>query len=638
MNHLKWMGHSATILDIHKNLRADLQTCEVTLVAKGHSVKAHRFVLSSCSDLLRTLLSDIPLGQECSIMVPDIKGQLLDNVLAFIYLGECSLSSSNLSEFLEAINVMGIKSAISFECNTNALQAAQQQQNQSNNNAMASSPPAASVMDGGAMNTVRHVSASTTGPAPSVSLHQEELIETQAVLHADTQTVSTSSSNVISAEASSRDLEFLDVYHEPQHKITYSIEHVPGSTGGNEFILTENSGTFTLTHHNHKLESNSSAASTNMEVTEDEACESHIIEDYSSGEEPLIHIAEAPTNSAIANVSVPVQTANMATNTSNTASIIQIKPKMKTIKLKSHSTSTATMIPKIERVNTTIDNSQNTDDHLSILNSSGSTDENCTLIKNNSASDSVGNATNESGDFSMNTLGLTAADMAYEAMANEGMSLPKAAVKFNVSKSELWSRVRRTGVENLHKSPKLDPEKLDVIEMASQAVISEGLSLQKAAVRFDISKTVLWRRVRKHPQYMKTTRENPIISKAYERLKSGESLKSISQDLDIPMSTLHRHKVRLSQSGQLPDFVTCKKRDSMSKDDLKLKLAKAVHACVHEGMSQNHAANLYEISKSTLWRHLQRRVAEAEAAETSEGAVEESMGEEEDIKEEVILS
>lgn len=66
--------------------------------------------------------------------------------------------------------------------------------------------------------------------------------------------------------------------------------------------------------------------------------------------------------------------------------------------------------------------------------------------------------------------------------------------------------------------------------------------------------------------------------------------------------------------------------------DLKLKLAKAVHACVHEGMSQNHAANLFQISKSTLWRHLQKRVAEAEAAES------ESMGDEDEIKQEVILS
>lgn len=152
----------------------------------------------------------------------------------------------------------------------------------------------------------------------------------------------------------------------------------------------------------------------------------------------------------------------------------------------------------------------------------------------------------------------------------------------------------------------------DALELAADAVLHEGLSLQKAADRFDISKTVLWRRVRSNPAYMRIKREKPSLSEAYERLKNGDSLKSISQDLSIPMSTLHRHKVRLAAQGRLPEFVACRRRDSTPKDELRDKLAKAVHACVNGGMSQNHAANLFEIPKSTLWRHLQRRVTAAE--------------------------
>ncbi|XP_037827627.1 uncharacterized protein LOC119615695 [Lucilia sericata] len=625
MNNLKWMGHSATILDIHKNLRADLKSCEVTLVAKGHCVKAHRFVLSSCSDLLRCLLTDVPIGQECCVMVPDIKGHLLDNVLAFIYLGECSLSSTNLSEFLEAINILGIKSAISFECNTNALQTAQNSQQNSIalDGTSTSMAPASST----SLGSSRQVAVSA---AVEATLHQEEIIETQSVMHTEANTPTTS--NSATNPGTTRELDFLDVYHEPQHKITYSIEHVPGSTAGNEYILTENSGTFTLTHSG-KLESTSSPAeSSNMEVTEDENCESHIIEEYSSGDEPLIQIGETAQEHHVTVVQQPTpQQHHNQTNTipisstaTTTTAIIQVKPKMKSLKLK-HQPATQQIITKIEQL------SEDTppDDPISILQTSN---ESFALLKDASMMSTSNTSHEESTDFSLNNSGPSATELAYQAMINEGMSLPKAADKFNVSKAELWRRVRSTGVEQQNKSIKLDPDKIDVIELASKAVINEGLSLQKAAIRYDISKTVLWRRVRKHPQYMKTARENPIIAKAYERLKSGESLKSISQDLDIPMSTLHRHKVRLSQTGQLPDFVTCKKRDSMSKDDLKLKLAKAVHACVHEGMSQNHAANLFQISKSTLWRHLQKRVAEAEAAET------ESMGDDDEIKQEVILS
>ncbi|XP_075162091.1 uncharacterized protein LOC142234789 [Haematobia irritans] len=631
MNHLKWMGHSTTLLDIHKNLRDDVQTCEVTLAGKGgHRVKAHRFVLCSCSDLLKTLLSDVPSEQECCVILPDIKGYLLDNILSFVYLGECSLSSSALSEFLEALNILGIKSAISFDCTSNSLQAPKN--NHSNKNdipVVSATAPANSVNVVGVSRSITRVVEQE-----SSTLHQqEELIEAQSMLHDDTQTTATNTSNIATTNPENRQLEFLDVYHhDPQHKITYSIEHAPGSTSGNEFILTENSGTFTLTH-NPKLETTSSAESTNMEVTDEDACESHIIEEYSSGDEPqLIHISSAePSTVSTSNVIASTQTVEALST-----SMLDIKQKHKTINLRSNAATT--VIPKMEPVsNTDMDAVvQHIEDNISILHAGQ--DDNYTLLKDSSASDSMvsGNTTSEL-NFSMNTSNATAADLAYQAMANEGMSLPKAAVKFNVSKAELWRRVRSTGVENLQKSPKMDAEKLDVIELASQAVIREGLSLQKAAVRYDISKTVLWRRVRKHPQYMKTARENPVISKAYERLKTGESLKSISQDLDIPMSTLHRHKVRLSNSGQLPEFVSCRKRD-VSKDDLKAKLAKAVYACVHEGMSQNHAANLYEISKSTLWRHLQRRVAEAEAAETSEGIVESLDEGDEVIKEEIIVS
>nr|XP_036220362.1 modifier of mdg4 isoform X1 [Bactrocera oleae] len=508
MNHLKWMGHSATIFDIQRNLRNDPQSCEVTLVAKGHSVRAHRFVLSSCSDLLRNLLVDVPMGQEATIVVPDIKGSLLDSVLAFIYIGETSLTSTNLSEFLEAINTLGIKSAISFECNNATL-------------------------SGGVQTTeaVKTIS--------NIQIAQEELIEQQeniAVEKIETQ-------NVIQHE---RELEFLDVYNEAQHsKITYSIEHMPVASAANEYILTENSGTFTLTQNN-KLENGSNSDTEKLVEMEDTTEDGHIIEEYSSNSaDPIIEITTNTTAT-----STPKVTATTTATTQVPQPLIQIKPtpKMKTIKIKSQSSSDTDQIH--QSMFTTLDP---TADPISVL----KTDDNFTT--------------------------LNAAPGTQE----------------------------------------------DALFYAVQAVINEGMSLQKAALKYDLSKTVLWRRVRKHPNYMKTTRENPVLTMAYERLKGGDSLKNISRELDIPMSTLHRHKVRLAQQGRLPDYVSFKKRDVNSKIELKDKLTKALHACVHEGMSQNHAANLFDIPKSTLWRHLQKRVAEAELSQKLE------LGH---IKEEVILS
>ncbi|XP_037939732.1 uncharacterized protein LOC119672685 [Teleopsis dalmanni] len=316
-----------------------------------------------------------------------------------------------------------------------------------------------------------------------------------------------------------RELEFLDVYHEPNHKITYSIEHIQGANNG-EFILTGENGTFALAQ-NQDIDTGNGESAEKIDTEED--VESNIIEEYNNTENPIIStkIHNIPRGSA----SIESQ-----------SSVVQIIPKGKMYKMK-------TDADPIQMEQTVV-----------------------------STTDSVEDKT--------------------------------------IAKTEV-----RRSAESL-------------IDLAVQAVIEEGMSLQKAAVKYELSKTVLWRRVRLHPNYMKTARENPQIKLVHERLKTGESLKSISHDLDIPMSTLHRYKVRLSQQGRLPDFIVCKKRDPGTREELREKLAKAVYACIHQGVSQNHAANLFDIPKSTLWRHLQKRALKLEQDQNDSS----------DVKEEIILS
>lgn len=141
----------------------------------------------------------------------------------------------------------------------------------------------------------------------------------------------------------------------------------------------------------------------------------------------------------------------------------------------------------------------------------------------------------------------------------------------------------------------------DALESAMKAVIDDGMSLQKASNMYQVSKTVLWRRVRKHPNYK--IKGNPLITAAVEKLAQGETLKSVSLALDIPLSTLHRHKMKLYQEGRLPENIQIRKKDS--KENLKLRLNNAVNAC-RSGMSQNHASTVFGVPKSTLWRHIKK--------------------------------
>ncbi|XP_017842518.1 uncharacterized protein LOC108599874 isoform X2 [Drosophila busckii] len=495
MNHLKWMGHTSTIMDIQRvllNQQSHNQSCEVMLVAKdGVSVRAHLFVLSTCSDLMRNLLVDLPVGQEATVILPDIRALLTD--------------------FLEAINLLGIKSAISFETNPSAM-----------NTSSVS----------GAMALENAKSISGLHIANSALMEEEEEDDSNAMVG------KLEVANTVEQEQTARPLEFLDVYGDTP-KITYSIEHMSGSASGNQYILTESTGTYTITQSAAPLTKLETAVvahpehpvvSASAELQEDEA-EAEVTDDHEESESQIIeeeYVPADPMTDMGTDADVDMHDEE---EEEEEQEMLNVKPRKMELDVK--------------------------------------------VLKSRPRQ---------------------------RATAAAAVSTPKCVKKTMSKQHQQFAELKKEIKEDIN----------DALDLAADAVLHEGLSLQKAADRYDISKTVLWRRVRSNPAYMRIKREKPSLSEAYERLKNGDSLKSISQDLHIPMSTLHRHKVRLAAQGRLPEFVACRRRDSTPKDELRDKLAKAVHACINDGMSQNHAANLFEIPKSTLWRHLQRHVAEAE--------------------------
>lgn len=171
----------------------------------GISVRAHLFVLSTCSDLMRNLLVDLPVGQEATVILPDIRGELLESMLSFIYMGETSLSSALLTEFLEAINLLGIKSAISFETNPTAM---------TTTNVVS-----------GAMAVEAAKSISGLHIANTALMEEEEEEDGNLVVGKLEVGNSVLTDQQQSQQQDGRSLEFLDVYTD-QPKITYSIEHM----------------------------------------------------------------------------------------------------------------------------------------------------------------------------------------------------------------------------------------------------------------------------------------------------------------------------------------------------------------------------------------------------------------------------
>lgn len=141
----------------------------------------------------------------------------------------------------------------------------------------------------------------------------------------------------------------------------------------------------------------------------------------------------------------------------------------------------------------------------------------------------------------------------------------------------------------------------DRLEEAINSIIHGGASFRTASIQYGIPKTVLWRKAVKVPNYKAERIELPSPRKeAIEALKSGEKLLNISKRFDIPLSTLHRDKIKLFSEGALPENVPLKQRDKTSRD----RVLEAAQQCIDGVLSQSEACKMYKLPKTTIWRKI----------------------------------
>ena len=83
---------------------------DVTLVSEDRKyVKAHRNILSACSPVLKDILS-MDKSSSTFIYLRGIQHSELHSILQYIYLGEATLSTERINEFLEVARILEIKS------------------------------------------------------------------------------------------------------------------------------------------------------------------------------------------------------------------------------------------------------------------------------------------------------------------------------------------------------------------------------------------------------------------------------------------------------------------------------------------------------------------------------------------------
>uniref|UniRef100_A0A182SWC3 BTB domain-containing protein n=1 Tax=Anopheles maculatus TaxID=74869 RepID=A0A182SWC3_9DIPT len=156
------------------------------------------------------------------------------------------------------------------------------------------------------------------------------------------------------------------------------------------------------------------------------------------------------------------------------------------------------------------------------------------------------------------------------------------------------------------------------LSAAIDAVLNQGTSYRLASKRYNIAKTVLWRRTMKMPRPIRSS--SPKLGnqrrKAIDALKTGEKLIYVSQRFEIPLSTLHRDKIRLYNKGILPGQVTLAQRDKG--DSFRQRLTESVGECIAGRMSLSEAARVYKLPKTTIWRRVRMSQANNSCLEANE--------------------
>jgi len=107
---LRWNDFQQCIKSTFQGLREERDFMDVTISCDGEQVKAHKVILSACSDTFRNLLKKNP-AQNPVIVLWDVTPRDLTSILDFMYQGEVNVKQEHLNTFLavaEKLRVRGL--------------------------------------------------------------------------------------------------------------------------------------------------------------------------------------------------------------------------------------------------------------------------------------------------------------------------------------------------------------------------------------------------------------------------------------------------------------------------------------------------------------------------------------------------
>ncbi|KAI5750143.1 hypothetical protein M8J76_013175 [Diaphorina citri] len=137
---LRWNNHQNNLLGVFSQLLHDESLVDVTLAcSEGHSIRAHKVVLSACSSYFQSLFIDHP-SRHPIVILKDVCFSELRTLIEFMYRGEVNVEYCQLSTLLktaESLKVKGL-AEMTQDLSTRSRTAPPSQENESSS----AEPPA----------------------------------------------------------------------------------------------------------------------------------------------------------------------------------------------------------------------------------------------------------------------------------------------------------------------------------------------------------------------------------------------------------------------------------------------------------------------------------------------------------------
>ncbi|XP_059083351.1 broad-complex core protein isoforms 1/2/3/4/5-like [Tigriopus californicus] len=105
---LKWNNYQTNIVSALGNLKVDEDFVDVTLSCEGRKIKAHKVILSACSDYFKEVFKDNPCSHPV-VILRDASFADVEGLVRYVYRGEVDVQPERLQSFLRTAEVLRIK-------------------------------------------------------------------------------------------------------------------------------------------------------------------------------------------------------------------------------------------------------------------------------------------------------------------------------------------------------------------------------------------------------------------------------------------------------------------------------------------------------------------------------------------------